>query len=534
MAGQGFRVFPCRPEDKRPLNSNGCSGATDQTLTIESWWTSWPDAMIGLATDGLVVVDVDPDGVEWFATAEVARFCERGLIQTTPRGGRHYIFSARGYGPVSCGSNILHRGIDIRARGGYIIAAPSVSERGRYSLEYEEWPEIDRLPDLPEALYTAIKSAQRQKVVDSVQGSDKIREPGRNDQLYQLGLKLSRAGIAAGAMEKHLQIENETRCEPVMDFREVQRIATNVNKSQAANEPEVKLDTLLKSLHIKCAKYNGLQWTTFADIEERPIDWLWKGRLAAGKMHLMAGEAGIGKSFWLCWLAAKITRGGKLPDGQVMAPGRVAMLIGEDDPGDTIKPRLMANGADENKIHLLQSHQREGRPHPICLKNAASELEDHCKEFPDLKVLIVDPITEFLSAEINDNGAVRQALGPLTAVCRTTGLAVLSLTHLRKSNGKDKESGIMTRILGAGAFSAQARIVHGFVTSKDNGTTKIVQAKNNLAQKPVDLEYKIRPDGKIVFEEPIDLDGVLSQGSSSAPSVWDQPPGPSVGKVTEF
>jgi len=127
-AQAGYPVFPLAPGTKRPATEHGLKDATDDADQIEQWWTRWPDANIGLATDGLLVLDLDPGCNGWASPDEQLDLA--GVpMQTTPRGGRHYVFRGGGYRNTA-GKVAPH--VDTRADGGYIVAAPSVVDGKAY------------------------------------------------------------------------------------------------------------------------------------------------------------------------------------------------------------------------------------------------------------------------------------------------------------------------------------------------------------------------------------------------------------------
>lgn len=101
-----------------------------------------------------------------------------------------------------------------------------------------------------------------------------------------------------------------------------------------------------------------------SDIPATPIRWLWKGWMAKGKLHILAGAPGTGKTTIALALAAAVTRGAPFPDGAQGEPGNVLIWSGEDDPADTLVPRLMAAGADLQRICIIGDvgHGQDARP----------------------------------------------------------------------------------------------------------------------------------------------------------------------------
>lgn len=116
------------------------------------------------------------------------------------------------------------------------------------------------------------------------------------------------------------------------------------NTNRARNEPTPELP-----LH-DCKVLN------LADVESKPVEWLWPGRFPLGKLCLIGGTPSMGKTQIALWIAANITTGGKWPDSEQRAViGDVLILSTEDDVADTIKPRLEAAGADVSRVHILQA-----------------------------------------------------------------------------------------------------------------------------------------------------------------------------------
>jgi putative DNA primase/helicase len=97
-----------------------------------------------------------------------------------------------------------------------------------------------------------------------------------------------------------------------------------------------------------------------ADVTPEPVEWLWPGRIAIGKLTLIAGEAGLGKSQLSIAMVAAVTTGGEWPCREGRAPqGTVIILSAEDGAADTVVPRLMAAGADRERIQLVSAVRDE-------------------------------------------------------------------------------------------------------------------------------------------------------------------------------
>src|SRR5262249_33991348 len=107
--------------------------------------------------------------------------------------------------------------------------------------------------------------------------------------------------------------------------------------------------------HEKMGQGPSLDVVCMADVQAKAIDWLWEHRFAIGKVSVLAGEGGQGKSTVLCDIAARVTTGERWPDGADNGTsGSVIFLTSEDDPEDTLKPRLIAAGADVNRVFIIR------------------------------------------------------------------------------------------------------------------------------------------------------------------------------------
>ncbi|GAA5072304.1 AAA family ATPase [Lysobacter panacisoli] len=211
------------------------------------------------------------------------------------------------------------------------------------------------------------------------------------------------------------------------------------------------------------------------------VDWLWEGWLAAGKLHILGGQPGTGKTTIALALAASITTGGGWPDGKRAELGTVVVWSGEDDPADTLAPRLRAAGTDMQRVHFVQG-VREGLDHrPFNPSQDVGALRTALAELSDVRLLIVDPIVSAVSGDSHKNAEVRRGLQPLVDLAREHRCALLGITHFTKgTSGREP----VERITGSLAFGALARLV--LVTAKGeagNGEPArrfLARAKSNI------------------------------------------------------
>lgn len=215
-----------------------------------------------------------------------------------------------------------------------------------------------------------------------------------------------------------------------------------------------------------------------ADVESKPISWLWKGRIARGKVTLLAGDPGLGKST-LAWdIAARVSRGASWPDSSETSPAaRVLISSAEDALDDTVRPRLEAAGAKLENIHAIDSVATRSGVRTLDLNGDMRALEQRVERLGDVKLLVIDPLTAFLgNTDSHKNADVRAVLAPLGALAEKYSVAVLAVTHLNKG-----QSDAIYRVLGSVGFVAAARTVWFVVRDKQQPTRRLMlQGKNNL------------------------------------------------------
>jgi hypothetical protein len=249
----------------------------------------------------------------------------------------------------------------------------------------------------------------------------------------------------------------------------------------------------------------GAEWETyvsavtecFADIEPEPINWLWRHRIARGKVTLLVGDPGVNKSLATLDMTARITRGEDWPvDGGKAPLGDVLVLSAEDDPADTIRPRLDAAGADVSHVYLLKAVReidKDGKlvSRHFSLKCDLERLSDVLVRHPQCVLVIVDPISAYLDGtDSHNNAEIRGLLAPLSELAMRHKVAVLCVTHLNKSNHANP----MYRTTGSLAFNAAARAVWTVTKDADDDDRRIIAClKNNLGKDNLGMAFRIAP-----------------------------------------
>lgn len=237
-------------------------------------------------------------------------------------------------------------------------------------------------------------------------------------------------------------------------------------------------------------------------VESRPVDWLWNQKVPMGKLTLIAGDPGLGKSFVTLDLAARVstgvlpTPGGGWGDGH---GGDVVILSAEDDPGDTIRPRLERGKADLRRVHCVTGVRFENLPqhkvHSIKLDRDLRAVAQVIESLDRPRLVIVDPISAYMGDKDSHNNAeVRSLLSELARLAAHYHVAVVCVTHLNKGGQGQKA---VYRAMGSLAFTAAARVVLLVAKHPDDPSKRVVvPIKSNISREASGLVYKI-DDGRL-------------------------------------
>ena len=232
--------------------------------------------------------------------------------------------------------------------------------------------------------------------------------------------------------------------------------------------------------------------TCGTDLTPEPYRWLWQYWLAMGKLHILAGAPGQGKTTIALAMAATITIGGRWPDGSRCAPGNVLIWSGEDDPADTLVPRLMAAGADRARCYFIEGARRGGEVVPFDPARDLGQLLEAIEKIGGISLLVIDPVVSAVTGDSHKNTEVRRALQPLVDLAAKCDCAVLGITHFAKGGqGTDPAQ----RVVGSVAFTAVARVV--MVAAKVKGdeegqdTRILARSKSNVGPDDGGFQYHL-------------------------------------------
>lgn len=236
--------------------------------------------------------------------------------------------------------------------------------------------------------------------------------------------------------------------------------------------------------------------TRLADVEPLSIDWLWKGWLALGMLSILDGDPGQGKSTFLLELAARLSRGDRMPDGSPGPPAAgVALLSAEDDLARVIRPRLEAAGADLGRVVTLGIKTARGLVREPTISPEDVEIVESTMLDSGTKLLIIDPLVAYLTEDTNANRDqdVRRALALLRGLAERTKAAVVVVRHL------NKRVGAAALYRGGGSIGIIAAARTGLLLAPDPdapaGPERILAVeKSNLASKPPALRLRLVDD----------------------------------------
>jgi len=529
VAARGWRVIPCHSiregrcscsrtirevcsatppaPGKHPRTRHGLTDATTDPEQIRAWWTSWPDAHMAIVTgaeSGLVVLDVDPrHGGDVSLAALEAKHGRLDTVEALTGGGGRHLYFAHPGGRVPNSAGRLGPGLDVRGDGGYVLAPPSGHiSGGTYQWEASSEPGMLPLAPMPEwMLGPPATTAQPAPAVEDV-----IPEGQRDSTLASLAGSMRRRGMVEEEIAAALTAVNARRCRPPLPEAAVSRIARSVGRYEPAPAPEEPpppdappgwlqpVDGKGRPAGLpvppRVRSATGLRFVRAADVELEDVEWSWPGYLPLGKVVVLDGDPGVGKSSVAIGLAAQITRGRALPSGseQIYQPADVVLSMPEDGMGDTIKRRLMAADADQERVHLVDL--RDAAATLVTFPRDVETLEAFVRKV-GAQLLVIAPLMAHLAPTIDSHKDqdIRLALTPLSGLAQRTGCTVLIIRHLNKAHGGPA----IYRGGGSIGVTGAARLVLLCAKDPDRpGECVLAHVKGNLGPPPPSLSYRIQ------------------------------------------
>ena len=349
----------CPSAGKHPRLSRWHEQATSDEAELERLFGQWPASNLGVRLGPLSgIVDIEYDDSEGEATA---KRLVNGIATPTYKSARstHRLFRFP-EGLAIPAAVVTAQGLEMRfgieSKGSQSVFPPSIHASGvRYEWLVGLSPDDVEPQAFPQSLVDLLAPPQADNngslaFVMADGESDLSTHPGaskgeRNDTLCRLvGGYLQMNGPDSELPT--LALAWAARCSPAFPTDDVLRIVSNLaGKEQSKG-------VLQTTSQPKTAATLTLASRQYRDIEPQAVEWLWPHRIALGKLSLLVGTPGLGKTFVACDLSARVSRGEAFPDGSLPPIGQAAILTAEDGAGDTLRPRLDAAGADVAKVHL--------------------------------------------------------------------------------------------------------------------------------------------------------------------------------------
>lgn len=482
---------------------------------IKEMWATDPDYNIGIVTGRLSGISVlDVDGKKGFDSLNDAGISLPKTFTVKTKRGFHYYYQ---YHPDIQNSNGILPKVDLKSDGGLIVGAGSMVEGVQYSV-YDDCPIAEWKNPPPILLKTSqIPKGQVQENKDSPSDTnpllglgDIIPEGQRDQTLFNIALVLMK--------EKNFTEEECLRLVNVL----------NDNYTVSKEDPEVyaRLSQAQVAQKVRQASAYAvgepLPIFLGSDLVAKPVEWLLPGRIPFGKLSMLAGFSGVGKSLALTSLMSSLSTGDELPDGSTRAPMKTLYITAEDGAEDTIRVRADDMGGDPDMYYVLSHSDMSAKGlstnfnNPKTLKDLRAFIVAN-----DIGFMIFDPITSFAgSLDSRGDILVRKFLLQFSDMADTTGCAILGILHFNKDR---KAESLLQRISGSHAFTAVPRVVLVIRDSPGDDSRKLLEVhKNNLYQKLSPIGFKIEPildedDEPVDGRSCISWEGELEDAASTKP-----------------
>jgi putative DNA primase/helicase len=239
-----------------------------------------------------------------------------------------------------------------------------------------------------------------------------------------------------------------------------------------------------------------LSMTPAAEIEPQKVKRVWEGRLYPGKISLIAGEPGVGTTNLAVFVASIVSAGSEWPNSDSSArKGDVVYISTKDSAAETLRPRLEANGADLDRVHVIQELNDEQGSRAFSLVVDLRRLEKQLRELDQPRLVIIDRIDECLTgtgyAPFNryNFSHVRTLLRQLEMLAAKYDLAVVGVTRFVKATAGH----LLSRVAGSSALVDTAQSVMMVARQMDNPHQRVLTlVKNNLSRDVDPISFRIK------------------------------------------
>jgi Bifunctional DNA primase/polymerase, N-terminal/AAA domain/Primase C terminal 1 (PriCT-1) len=514
----GCRALDCASPAKHPIASTAPAGfknATTDPAIIRRAFELFPHANIAEATGHYsVVLDVDPakGGRESLTRLEA----QHGRLPVTARvltggGGEHYRFL-----PVPglrCSEGRVGPGLDIRAEGGYALLPPSNHVSGGLYLDDLMAPMFETpLAPMPSWLLTLAMAPVAQNGHEAGTDWPALLAGAPQGERHATATRI--AGHLLGKRLDPAEVETillgyAGRCVPPFDARDVRRIVHDLARKDQGKTGDgfLKKTTSTNGHHEEPdAEREALParapvLVCLGDVAPEAVSWSWKDRVAFGKLTVIVGLPGTGKTNVTLDMMARTTVGAAWPDGGRALSGAVLLLGCEDGLADTVRPVVDRQGGDARLVHVLQAVRVEGQDCPFNLERDLPALGAAIEQ-TDAALVVISPLSAYLGKKDSYRDAeMRSLLTPLAAMAEQHRVAIVGIMHSTKSETRR----LLLRAGGSIAFVAQARTVLVVGEDADTpGRRLLVSVKNNLGAQAPSLAFRITDQGLTWDPTPVD------------------------------
>jgi putative DNA primase/helicase len=341
---------------------------------------------------------------------------------------------------------------------------------------------------------SAIRSRQKeigQPGVDAAQSlfADCMAALSKTPQAYRLGLRRFAGEVEAAYRKRRL-----SDCARALAAKADEGAIDESDLDLVSQEVERLRDVLTN----RARPQHRLVLVRASEIEVSAVNWLWPQRIVGDGLTIITGPVGISKSLISVDVAARVTTGGKWPDGTGHAQqGSVILFGAEDDAGKIVVPRLTAAGAELSRVHVCQGTMAgdddDTQPAAVILEHHIGQLRAALDDVADCRLIVFDPLPDYIAGDENNSAEVRAALVPLARLAQERNVAVVAVLHQNKKN----DLTTVQRIAGSGAFAQIARVVlaigtHPDDADKDTGKRRVMLvSKNNYGERDIGQAYEI-------------------------------------------
>jgi hypothetical protein len=470
---RGFSLIPLQPNGKDPCGI-GTKGKSRDRAVIESWAAQNPNGNVGVCSDETtVILDADDAAALERRIGQINTY----TVQSSP-GKAHYYFRRDGFAVRNLELGTLG---SLRADNLYVV-----SEGSLHPKTGEPYRVINDAPvaTLSAGLYRELEelagnaAREVERVVVNWDGKSKIPEGMRQ---YFLRTRVGSLWDGRKSEEElfaELSGLNQQFCEPPKTDAKVRELVRWIIQKEPNNPGPTVVVGKPSPPDISDSQ---LRLVPYTEIKTEQLNWLWEKFLLRGHLNMFSGDPGEGKSMIAVDLAARGSVGKAWPDGQSGGtPFGSIILSLEEGKGDTVKPRFLAAGGNPHFLFDIHSHGT------IKLESALPQLRGLLKSNPNIRLLIFDPLLDFIKAGINDEQQVRDILTSLKRMAQELDIAIIGLNHLNKKS----DLAAIHRTMGAKGFVGVAR--SNFVVGRDETNQRhLAGLKNNLCRLEGSLKFEI-------------------------------------------